>query len=438
MDGSIVLLNSYEERDELLIETIRQQFSDCRILVLEDQPFLPAGVQSVYDWWIEQFEVAERKIKDVYYAFVTMPKFWEVRAMGINGAIYDMGEKKADIFFREPIERRLVQRVEWYDRAGSIYRKDYYDRYGNVYRTDWTEQGKVSIKSYYTSAHQEVICANQSNQVITFRDREFLPISFGDEDAMMLKMMERAITGKRRVILTSNRQAEWMKQLHRDYEQQLWMVLQKEEDVRRCREQKYHQQLQCPLIIMNNRDTENCEAEETQGEYQICYGAGATGKSTEKSSRQVLIMTASDRIPGIEEITGRLTDFQFSIAANTIVSPKLQELGKRENVHIYPQVTVEQQDRLWNQCEFYLDINYGQEIYNAVEKASVKGMLLLGYRTTLHGKPYVAEELIYEESAVEELIQMLQRLGTEEKLRRQYQKQQAEKQNKNLRKVFGE
>ena len=269
MDGSIVLLNSYEERDELLIETIRQQFSDCRILVLEDQPFLPAGVQSVYDWWIEQFEVAERKIKDVYYAFVTMPKFWEVRAMGINGAIYDMGEKKADIFFREPIERRLVQRVEWYDRAGSIYRKDYYDRYGNVYRTDWTEQGKVSIKSYYTSTHQEVICANQSNQVITFRDREFLPISFGDEDAMMLKMMERAITGKRRVILTSNRQAEWMKQLYKDYEQQLWMVLQKEEDVRRCREQKYHQQLQCPLIIMNNRDTENCEAEETQGEYQI-------------------------------------------------------------------------------------------------------------------------------------------------------------------------
>ena len=56
----------------------------------------------------------------------------------------------------------------------------------------------------------------------------------------------------------------------------------------------------------------------------------------------------------------------------------------------------------------------------------------------MHGKPYVAEKLIYEESAVEELIQMLQRLGTEEKLRGQYQKQQAEKQNKNLRKVFGE
>ncbi len=438
MDGSIVLLDSYEERDELLIETIRQQFSDCRILVVEDQPFLPAGVQSVYDWWIEQFEVAERKIRDVYYAFVTMPKFWEVRAMGVNGAIYDMGEKKADIFFREPIEKRLVQRVEWYDRTGNIYRKDYYDRYGNVYRTDWTEQGKVSIKSYYTSSHQEVICANQSNQVITFRDCDFLSASFENEDAMMLKMMERAIAGKRRIILTSSRQAEWMKQLHRDPEQQLWMVLQNEEDVRKCREHKYHQQLQCPLVIMNNCDTENCEAEEIQGEYQICYGTGATGENVGKSCRQVLIMTASDRIPGIEEITGRLTDFQFSIAANTMVSPKLLELGKRENVHIYPQVTREQQDQLWNQCGLYLDINYGQEIYRAVEKASVKGMLLLGYRTTLHGKSYVAEELIYEENAVEELIQMLQRLGSEEPLRRQYQKLQIEKQNKNLRKIFGE
>ena len=89
----------------------------------------------------------------------------------------------------------------------------------------------------------------------------------------------------------------------------------------------------------------------------------------------------------------------------------MQELGKRENVHIYPQVTKEQQDKLWKQCGLYLDINYGQEIYSAVEKASVKGMLLLGYRTTLHGKSYVAEELIYEENAVEELIQMIQRLG---------------------------
>ncbi len=437
MDGSIVLLDSFEERDELLIETIRQQFSDCQILVFDDQPFLPAGVQSVYDWWVEQFEMAERKIKDVYYAFVTMPKFWEVRAMGANGAIYDMGEKKADIFFREPTEKRLVQRVEWYDRTGNIYRIDYYDRYGNVYRTDWIEQEKVSIKSYYTSSHQEVICVNHSNQVITFRDRDLLPVSFENEDVMMIKMMERAIAGKRRIILTSSRQAEWMKQLHRDPWQQLWMVLQNEEDVRKCREHKYHQQLQCPLVIMNNSDTENCEAEETQGEYQICYSTGSTGESTEKC-RQILIMTTSDRIPGIEEITGKLTDFQFSIAANTLVSPKLQELGKRENVHIYPQVTKEQQDQLWNQCGIYLDINYGQEIYSAVERASVRGMLLLGYRATLHCKSYVAEELIYEEKDVEKLIQMLQRLGTEEEPRRQYQKQQAEKQNKNLRKVIGE
>ena len=56
------------------------------------------------------------KEKDRYYAFIDIPQYWSVRADGLNGAIYDNKTKKANIYFKNPIEKRMVSRVEWIDR----------------------------------------------------------------------------------------------------------------------------------------------------------------------------------------------------------------------------------------------------------------------------------------------------------------------------------
>lgn len=66
------------------------------------------------------------KEKDRYYAFIDIPQYWSVRADGLNGAIYDNKTKKANIYFKNPIEKRMVSRVEWIDRNNTVYRIDYY------------------------------------------------------------------------------------------------------------------------------------------------------------------------------------------------------------------------------------------------------------------------------------------------------------------------
>lgn len=70
------------------------------------------------------------KEKDRYYAFIDIPQYWSVRADGLNGAIYDNKTKKANIYFKNPIEKRMVSRVEWIDRNNTVYRIDYYNKYG--------------------------------------------------------------------------------------------------------------------------------------------------------------------------------------------------------------------------------------------------------------------------------------------------------------------
>ena len=73
------------------------------------------------------------KEKDRYYAFIDIPQYWSVRADGLNGAIYDNKTKKANIYFKNPIEKRMVSRVEWIDRNNIVYKVDYYNKYGYMY-----------------------------------------------------------------------------------------------------------------------------------------------------------------------------------------------------------------------------------------------------------------------------------------------------------------
>ena len=102
--------------------------------------------------------------------------------------------------------------------------------------------------------------------------------------------------------------------------------------------------------------------------------------STDAIRGEALILTASDRLEGIDYLTGHLMDIQFHIAANTQVSDKIRKLEERKNVKIYPQVRPDVLKRLWETCDLYLDINHYREIHHAVRNALWHHLLLLGLK----------------------------------------------------------
>lgn len=120
--------------------------------------------------------------KELFYVFLDLPKFWEVRNEGMLGAIYNKNKKIATVYFNNPIDLRMVERVEWLSDCHEVYKIDYYGNYGFVYCTAFFDEGKMVSKSYYNEAHEEKIQINLSNGVVTLYNQGCISKIFHSEE----------------------------------------------------------------------------------------------------------------------------------------------------------------------------------------------------------------------------------------------------------------
>ena len=75
------------------------------------------------------------------------------------------GEKKASVFFKEPIIKRNVHKVEWLNN-GFNFKTDYYDLYGLKFFTEYYDQNMgLLMTSFYTDDNKEVLTIHHRNEV---------------------------------------------------------------------------------------------------------------------------------------------------------------------------------------------------------------------------------------------------------------------------------
>ena len=127
-------------------------------------------------------------------------------------------------------------------------------------------------------------------------------------------------------------------------------------------------------------------------------------KKENQHKAEALICTNSDRIAHIEKLVEAMPEMHFTIAAITEMSSKLMSMDKYENVSLYPGVKMHVLDELFQNCDFYLDINHESEIVSAVQQAFLHNQLIFGFRETLHNLSYIAEKHIYEMENVNQMI----------------------------------
>ena len=134
----IFITDELDKTEKNIIELIENVgFKECKTIEAID---LFCGISEKNDMLKE---------KELYYAFIDIPQYWSVRADGLNGAIYDNKTKKANIYFKNPIEKRMVSRVEWIDRNNTVYRIDYYNKYGYKYCSENVSGGNVTGREFY-------------------------------------------------------------------------------------------------------------------------------------------------------------------------------------------------------------------------------------------------------------------------------------------------
>lgn len=382
MNKNLILFDRFGKREEMIFEGLRYIYEESgegsdagtlEGLVLADCAFLPEGVTSVFDAYIGEWEQS-RKFCNLYYAFIQVPEYWMVMPYLSGGAIYDMGIKKGEIYVRHPLEKRLVERVDWLD-GEQVIRKDYYDRYGTVYKCDHMDKsGNCLESSWYTSRHQEVLNWNHTNQVFGALTKNNLRKYYHTAEEWIREYAGEVYADYSGVILTSEEQKDW-------------------------------------FVPFNGQEYGECFLSDVEKEEGFCYVSGKTPKWIENKQEtvEILILTTSDQLEGIERLTAAFEHCSFHIAATTAFSPKLYELEKqRKNVHLYSTVSNDRLCGLLERCTVYLDINHAYTYPDSVEMAALNGLLLMGFKDTVGKRQYFMDGYILEDvQQMEERLEML-------------------------------
>ena len=163
----IILAKEYTDFIKRIKNTINntgKSCSVCTLLAMTNHNI--NDVFGFYDCYIDENRKGEQT-KELYYAFIELPKWWAVRADGVDGAVYDNNKKKASIYFNEPIEKRNVKLVEWHDEENRVYRKDYYNKMGYKYCTENVRNNKIILREFFDSEGNLVLLEQVMSQIYT-------------------------------------------------------------------------------------------------------------------------------------------------------------------------------------------------------------------------------------------------------------------------------
>ena len=125
--------------------------------------------------------------------------------------------------------------------------------------------------------------------------------------------------------------------------------------------------------------------------YSMMDWSEIANHKTPRKKRDIFIMTDSQSLEQIDYLVTHLPNFMFHIAANTLMGDVLNCLRKYENVRLYPAILDWNRNRLVDECDIYLDINYEEKNQQVIETAKQKGKPILTFDTVVN--PYHVDQV---------------------------------------------
>lgn len=417
----IVFSDNYTEDVKKLHETMKYMEIDVKIVVLEDEGFLPDGISTPYEYYILKQNQEQHVERDLFYDSLEVPEYSAVCMNSATAGIYYMGRELATIYFYEQWQksgadsiesekRQIVQRVEWHMEGGWTYRIDFYNKYGLKYASEFRDaEGTIESKSFYSDRNQEVITECPGNDVVTLVENGMVKAFFNSRREFI-----------EHYVAEISQDEKWASFV-RDEKR---LVFVQDEKMLESLPMKPDAEQGWSLALFPNDELLN-KYMSMGGKGGVRFWAIPEHYPENMAKGEALILTNSDQIEKLEELVQGLPNVVFHIAANTLVSDKLKNLGEKENVCVYPGVSQVTLDELWERCDFYLDINYRNEIRDAVNMAHQKNLLIMGFVNTLHHNELLIEECIYSVQEYEKMVYAIEHvMGSPELMQKLLMEQQ--------------
>ncbi|MGT2934221.1 accessory Sec system glycosylation chaperone GtfB [Streptococcus catagoni] len=382
-------------------------------VILNETGFLPDSLTTPYAYFTGDDVISDKPAK--FFNQVKVPRYWEIKSSNHNGEIFDQERKKANIFYAEPTHKRLIRAVEWLDKDAKVRLVEFYNKHGRLYaQSVYNKNQEEVLKTYYDQSGREKIVENfvtgdiilnHKNQIFIFKNKlDFIFYFLEEKDYNLDTIIYNSLALPFQISHNLKKPGKdilvWQEHFHGAIPGNMQIII----NGQTARSQK--------IIIPDPKDYQD---------FLILNGGHANPqvqqlgylypiKDRKTANNKALILTNSDQIEGIEELTSHLSEFDFHIAALTEMSPKLQELGQRDNVLLYPNVNQKTLRELWQQNSLYLDINHGNEILDGTRRAFEACMPILTFDNTCHNAKYILRENCFSDNQVDQMIRIIKKI----------------------------
>jgi len=406
----VLLFDDYSKDSKRLHTSFKLAKSNCDVVVINEDGFLPEDVNSVYEYFLGDFSKYDTYLgRPRFFNQIEMPRFWETNASMSKGNVYELNKERARIYFINTSDnKRRVKVVEWLDNNDKVRLSDHYNKYGVLYaRTSFSAKGERVNKIYYSSNMSPVIYENFTTGAIILNCNNEERIFSNKAEFVTYYMKLRGYEQGRIYFnslwysffvserLSSDTKDDilfWQEDARDDVPGNMKIIL----DGKATRTQ---------IIVVQKKEAYDKLIElGVSPAFLRLKGFIYPFERENEGRTKVLIATNSDQIEHLEDLIKALPEVDFNVVAITTMSSKLHDLESYSNISLYPGVETDVLDDLFKECDMLLDINNYNEICDATYRAFLNNMVIMAFDSTMHNGAYTATESIYKTDDWEKMV----------------------------------
>ncbi|KRL92295.1 accessory Sec system glycosylation chaperone GtfB [Limosilactobacillus equigenerosi] len=404
------LFDSYTLESKDLHSSLILSGIDNPTMIINDDGWLPDNVTSPIQYFLKKGGV-KLVGKPLYFNQIKIPSFWEIKGDGLKAEIVDKDQVKGKISYYRQDNKRLVKSVSWYDKNGVTKVIDDYNQWGWINsRTTYNDDGSKNLTSYMYDNGIVFLTENYKTKTLIYQNPNGNIQMFENWPALVSYIL---IDGNFDVkkVLFNNLNISFFTSLqlghHVEEKYLVWQELINDK-IPGNMDFIINGHAGKTKIGFTNYESYIQAKSQIEPKYEIKY-LGYVYPFTRRKNykKNILVVTNSDQLIDISSLVKLLPEFNFKIAAGTEMSSVLNKIGNNLNVELYPSVSQEQLDKLYEESNLFLDINRGSEVFNAVRKAFDKQLLIIANKDTIHNRKYVSDDMIVMTGQLEKLVNMI-------------------------------